>query len=214
MLGRCPGGQPGCVGTDGDEDCLAGEPDQRDAELGHVDAGSGAGRTAPAPAPGVIVPICLSGVCASSPAQADPGCAGASRVRWTRTQPAARGGGGLVSGGGSLARCTVLVPGGGLSSLTSLQTSACALSGNPPAEAVAECGELTATVAGAAAELQPASSTNAAVAAVAGHVRIVASRIPTRRRRGTGAARFHCQLTEAGQRTARKALRSRNWPHR
>jgi len=38
--------------------------------------GSGAGKMAPAPAPGVIVPICLSGVCASSPAQADRGCAG------------------------------------------------------------------------------------------------------------------------------------------
>ena len=121
--------------------------------------GSGAGRTALPVAPGVIVPICLSGVCASSPAQADSGCAGASRVRWTRTQPACTGGGGLFSGGGSLARCTVLVPGGGLSSLTSRRTSACALSRNPPAEAVAGCGELTATVAGAAAELQPASST-------------------------------------------------------
>ena len=44
---------------------------------------------------------------------------------------------------------------------------------------VAECAELTATVARAAAELQPASSTKAAVAAAAGHVRIVASCILT-----------------------------------
>lgn len=56
--------------------------------------GSGAGRVAPASAPGVIVPICLSGVCASRPARAGRGCAGASRVRWTRTQPACSGGGG------------------------------------------------------------------------------------------------------------------------
>ncbi len=177
MLGRCPGRQPGCIGTDGDEDCLAGQLDQRDAELGHVDARFRGGQDVLPVAPGVIVPICLSGVCASSPAQADLGCAGASRVRWTRIQPAGSGGGGLSSGGGSLARCTVLVPGGGLSPLTSRQTSTCALSRNPPAEAVAECRELTATMAGAA-ELQPANSANAAAAAVTGHVRIVASCIP------------------------------------
>jgi hypothetical protein len=81
----------------------------------------------------------------------------------------------LFSGGGSLARCTVLVPGGGLSSLTSCQTSACALARDPPTGAAAGGGELTATVAGAVAGLQPASSANAAVAAVAGHVRIAAS---------------------------------------
>ena len=43
----------------------------------------------------------------------------------------------MFSGGGSVARCTVLVPDGGLSSLTSRQTSACALSRNPSAEVTA-----------------------------------------------------------------------------